>query len=192
MKKKSPIKKKKSHPNLSRINVLPVMGRPTLYDPVKTLEATREYIESCKDGYAFVPVEATIYLDEQADVKEKVKKETEKVKQSTSPTKMKMHKVVKLPMLEGLALHLHVHKDTIQEWKKVHPDFSVLIEEILTRQAMALVNNGLSGEYSHTIAKVMLVKHGYIDRQDSENKHKGLPSLSDLLKQAAKRSRGEA
>lgn len=192
MKNKSPIKKKKSA-GKGRIGSAPHPGgRPTIYDPVKTLEATREYIESCKDGYTFTPVEATIYLNDGDDVKEKTKKETAKVKQSTSPTKMKMQRVVRLPTIEGLAVHLHIHKDTIHEWRKIHAEFSDLIDDLLNKQANALINNGLSGEYSQIITKVLLVKHGYIDRQDSENKHKGLPSLSTLLKKAAERSRGEA
>lgn len=175
MKKKSA--KKKSHPNLGKINTQRHPWRPTLYDAVKTLAGTREYLESCKDGYAFVPVQETVILVG--------------IKKKHTPTKMQVQKVVKLPTIEGLANHLHINKDTVQEWRKIYPDFSVLIEELLNNQAAALINNGLSGEYSQVIAKVLLVKHGYIDRQDSENKHKGLPSLSKLLSAAAKRERGE-
>lgn len=68
---------------------------------------------------------------------------------------------VKLPTLEGLAFFLRVHKDTIQEWKKNHDEFSVLIGDLLAKQAEALINNGLSGNYNPTIAKVLLAKHGY-------------------------------
>lgn len=70
-------------------------------------------------------------------------------------------KTVNLPTLEGLAYHLKINKDTIQEWRKVHPEFSVLLGDLLAKQALSLVNNGLSGNYNPTIAKVLLTKHGY-------------------------------
>lgn len=68
---------------------------------------------------------------------------------------------VNLPSLEGLAYALKINKDTVQEWKKVHVEFSVLIEELLNKQARSLLNNGLAGTYNSTIAKVLLTKHGY-------------------------------
>ena len=55
---------------------------------------------------------------------------------------------VNLPSIEGLAFFLKINKDTIQEWKKKHQDFSVLIGELLAKQAKELINKGLSGQYS--------------------------------------------
>lgn len=68
---------------------------------------------------------------------------------------------VNLPTIEGLAYHLKINKDTIYDWRKVHVEFSELIDELLHKQALSLVNNGLSGSYNSTIAKVLLTKHGY-------------------------------
>lgn len=68
---------------------------------------------------------------------------------------------VNLPTIEGLAYKLKINKDTIYTWRKEKPEFSELIEELLHKQAQSLVNNGLSGNYNPTIAKVLLTKHGY-------------------------------
>lgn len=80
---------------------------------------------------------------------------------------LNLKKKVNLPTLEGLAYEIKVNKDTIQEWRKVHPEFSVLIGELLAKQARSLVNNGLSGSYNPTIAKVLLTKHGYREGIDA-------------------------
>jgi hypothetical protein len=68
---------------------------------------------------------------------------------------------VNLPTIEGLAYHLKINKDTIYDWRKIYLEFSELIDELLHKQALSLVNNGLSGNYNSTIAKVLLTKHGY-------------------------------
>lgn len=82
---------------------------------------------------------------------------------------------VKIPTLEGLAYHIKVNKDTIQEWKKQHKEFSVLIQELLNKQAQELISKGLSGDYNPTIAKVLLTKHGYREGTDITTDDKALP-----------------
>jgi hypothetical protein len=77
---------------------------------------------------------------------------------------------VNVPTVEGLALHLEVTRSTVYLWQKEHPDFSDIIETLLQKQAKALINNGLGGGYNPTIAKVLLTKHGYSDRQEVEQK----------------------
>lgn len=81
-------------------------------------------------------------------------------------------KKVELPSLEGLAFRLRVNKDTIQEWRKEHEEFSVLISQLLSKQGRALVNKGLSGAYNPTIAKVLLTKHGYREGIDTTSNEK--------------------
>jgi len=77
---------------------------------------------------------------------------------------------VHLPSIEGLAIYLKVNRDTIYEWRKVHEDFSDILDELLSRQAETLLNNGLSGDYNSTIAKLVLAKHNYVDRQEMTGK----------------------
>lgn len=82
---------------------------------------------------------------------------------------------VNLPSIEGLAFHLEVSRSTVYLWQKEHPEFSDILEVLLQKQAQALLNNGLSGSYNSTIAKLILTKHGYTDRQeiDQNTKHSG-------------------
>jgi DNA-packaging protein gp3 len=75
---------------------------------------------------------------------------------------------VKLPTIEGLARHLKVNRDTLYAWAKVHAEFSDILEDIRAEQADKLINNGLSGDYNPTITKLMLTKHGYSDKIDTD------------------------
>lgn len=127
------------------------MGRPTEYTPAFTASA-RVYIELCTD-----------------EMEQLVSGESEKF------TKYENRLKVKLPSIEGLALYLGIHRDTIYEWEKTYPEFSDIIGDLRAKQAETLINNGLSGAYNSTIAKVLLAKHGYKDAQDIDQntKHSG-------------------
>lgn len=72
-------------------------------------------------------------------------------------------KSVKIPTIEGLAVALKIHRDTIYAWEKEKGKelFSDILAELRAKQANALINNGLAGNYNPTIAKVLLTKHGY-------------------------------
>lgn len=121
-------------------------GRPTDYSE-SMYQKTREYIDSCED-------------------------ETKLIGDGISS---KMITKVKLPSIDGLALHLGVRRSTIYEWQKHNSEFSDIIETLLQKQASVLLNNGLSGAYNPTIAKVILTKHGYTDKQeiDQKTEHSG-------------------
>lgn len=71
-----------------------------------------------------------------------------------------------LPSIEGLALHLEIHRSTVYDWQKKYPEFSDIIETLLQKQAQLLINSGLEGTYNPTISKVILTKHGYTDKQE--------------------------
>jgi hypothetical protein len=90
--------------------------------------------------------------------------------QGESFTKYETKLVVKLPSVEGLALYLEVSRSTVYLWQKQHKEFSDIIETLLQKQAQVLINKGLSGDYNPTIAKVLLTKHGYTDKQEIDQK----------------------
>jgi hypothetical protein len=74
------------------------------------------------------------------------------------------------PSHVGLALYLELAKSTVYDWAS-DPEkkpFSDIFERCLNMQEKALINNSLLGEYNSTIAKVMLTKHGYSDKQQTE------------------------
>ncbi len=134
------------------------LGRPTIYGQ-EMLNKTKEYVETCEDD----EVQQTIGM-------------------SAKGTELFKNKViVNLPSIEGLAYHLGIHKDTIYEWCKSFSDFSDVIDKLRAKQAKALINKGLSGDYNPTIAKVLLTKHGYIDKQDVTSDGKAIKGNSIIF-----------
>lgn len=138
---------------------MPDPGRPTLYSE-EMLTKAREYIESCQD------------------------KEVEREGRGDSV----IYKIqAKLPTRGGLARYLGVARSTLYEWAEQHQDFSDIMEELGSEQEDRLINNGLSGDYNPTIAKVLLTKHGYregIEQTGLEGKDL-IPENSERVKDAA-------
>jgi len=123
-------------------------------------ELAIEYLDSCKDSYT----------------------ERDKLK-------------VKLPSIEWLARHFQkenipVHRSTIYEWKEIYPEFSDILEAILSEQAERLINSSISGEYNSNIAKLLMGKHWYSDKQEIDQNIKAevnnlsTTSTDELLKLA--------
>lgn len=76
------------------------------------------------------------------------------------------------------ALDNNLDRDTLQEWAKIHPTFSVAYKKATLWQEHYLVNNGLSGSVEQPMAIFVLKNNvGYKDKQEieanvkSENKH---------------------
>lgn len=130
-------------------------GRPTEYRP-KILKSAKAYLDSCKD------VETERQVGEKIVVRLKVN----------------------LPSIEGLARFLGIARSTIYEWEKEHKEFSDILEDIKTEQAQRLLNNGLSGDYNSTIAKLILTKHNYTDKTETDITSKGeqFPTIINIIK----------
>jgi len=136
-------------------------GRPTIYSD-EILIKTQEYIDLCED--------------EEVD---------QVVGMSAKGTELYKNKLkVNLPTIEGLAYHLNINKDTIYEWCKVHGGFSDVIDNLRAKQARELVSKGLSGDYNPTIAKVLLSKHGYSEKQEVDVTTQGEKIQSSLSAEA--------
>lgn len=73
-----------------------------------------------------------------------------------------------MPSIEGLALHLMVHRDTIWQWCKEEDkkDFSDIVEAIFQKQGKTLVNQGAIGNFNPTISKLLLSKHNYREQTE--------------------------
>lgn len=92
-----------------------------------------------------------------------------------------------LPTVEGLALELCVHKDSLYEWAKpcvedhqheetcgLRLEFSDMLGDLKNKQAQKLVQNSLLNRYNPTIAKLLLSsKHGYVEKSEVDNTHHG-------------------
>jgi len=78
-------------------------------------------------------------------------------------------KKVDLPTIEGFALFLGVNKTSLYEWEKIHPVFSNALDKIRTEQQTRLINEGLSGNYNSTIAKLILSSnHGMREKSEQD------------------------
>lgn len=73
---------------------------------------------------------------------------------------------VKLPTIEGLARYLNIARSTLYLWQKEDGEFSDIIEDLQVEQVDRLINMGLQGAYNPTIAKVLLSKHNYTEKQE--------------------------
>lgn len=88
---------------------------------------------------------------------------------------------VKLPTIEGFAAFLDVNKTTLYEWEEKYPEFSNALDKIRVEQQTRLIDNGLSGDYNATIAKLVLsANHNMREKTDNEQRISGGLSLSGL------------
>ena len=76
-----------------------------------------------------------------------------------------------VPTVAGLACVLGVVRDTCYQWAKDEdkPEFSDILSELAQKQERCLVRGGLMSEYNSAIAKMMLTKHGYSDKVESDH-----------------------
>ncbi len=126
-----------------------VLGRPTKYTKDINKQALG-YIATCGENY--IVLDKAVIKDGELAEEQYVKKE------------------IKLPTVEGLALELDVHRDTLYTWAKEYEDFSDTLETLKKKQAEMLIQNGLSGDYNSTIAKLILsANHGINEKSESES-----------------------
>jgi hypothetical protein len=128
------------------------MARPVEYTEEIGIKA-RKYLKACKDEY-------TEFHKTRADGSNSFERIVN----------------VKIPTIEGLALAIGIARSTVYLWKDKYDEFSDIIEDLMASQGEKLLNNGLSGTYNSTIAKVLLTKHGYREGVDSTTNGKDLPT----------------
>ncbi len=128
-------------------------GRPTKYKP-DLIEKVDEYLKTCVE-----------------EVEDYIKSDGAK---STSYQRI-VH--ANIPKRQGFASYIDVNVDTLNEWSKKYPDFSVALKKIDREQHNRLVEGGLSGTYSPVITKLMLSNnHGYREKSDVTTDGKELPT----------------
>jgi hypothetical protein len=83
-----------------------------------------------------------------------------------------------VPSVAGLSVYLEISRTTIYAWAKEasKADFSYILESILAKQEQISLAKGLNGEFNSTIVKLLLGKHGYSDRAETQS----LITFSDL------------
>lgn len=92
---------------------------------------------------------------------------------------------VLLPTIEGLALELDLDRDTIYAWETVpelaeeptdadvekrdlRTQFSYIVRRLRLSQAQKLLQNSLVGRYNPIITKLLLSKHGYVEKSEQD------------------------
>jgi len=94
---------------------------------------------------------------------------------------------VSLPTIEGFGKFINIPKPTIYAWRKVHPEFLDSLDKILDEQKKRLLENGLSGTYNSTIAKLILSSnHGMAEKTVSTQvvvTADEIKELDEILKQ---------
>lgn len=85
-----------------------------------------------------------------------------------------------VPSVAGLATILKVNRSTIYEWAAdaEKSEFSNIYNQILAEQEQITLSNGLNGDFNATIAKLLLGKHGYSDKAETQTTVT-LDSMSD-------------
>lgn len=71
-----------------------------------------------------------------------------------------------VPSMAGLACYIGVSRETVNEWTKIHSEFSDTAKAVMVMQERMLVNGGLSRANDASITKLLLASnHGYSDKQ---------------------------
>ena len=73
-----------------------------------------------------------------------------------------------VPSIVGLSNALGVSRSTLYLWADEYKEFSDILEGVNAQQERKLLSGGLGGDYNSAIVKLMLGKHGYTDRQQTE------------------------
>ncbi len=90
-------------------------------------------------------------------------------------------KIDEVISLCGLAVYVQVCEDTLQEWKSVHPEFSVSLNKIKQLSKNMLFNMGLKGDYNSAIVKLGLsANHGMSETTKQE--HGVTKDFADIYK----------
>ena len=68
----------------------------------------------------------------------------------------------------GLGLYLDITTETMYKWAKEDSksEFSDILENIKATQHEMLIGNAITGTFNANIAKLVLGKHGYSDKQE--------------------------
>jgi len=74
-----------------------------------------------------------------------------------------------IPSNVGLALHLRVSPQTLDNWAEnpEHSEFLGILTDIQASQHELLINSGLTGDFNSAITKLVLGKHGYSEKSEN-------------------------
>ena len=90
-----------------------------------------------------------------------------------------------VPSIVGLCEFLGVARSTLYLWSDQVEDFADVMEAVKEKQELVTLNQALPGNFNATIAKLLLAKHGYHDKLETENLNRNMelqPLTDDQVK----------
>lgn len=92
-----------------------------------------------------------------------------------------------VPSVVGLAISIGISKSTCYEWAKYEDRkaFSDILTRVENLQEQKLMQGGLGGDFNPAITKMMMTKHGYSDRIETDNKHDVSDPMKELMAHVA-------
>ena len=75
-----------------------------------------------------------------------------------------------VPSVAGLSVEIGISRETAHKWRREedkYPEFADMLIEMLSIQERKLLSGGLGGDMNSNITKLMLCKHGYSDKQET-------------------------
>lgn len=75
-----------------------------------------------------------------------------------------------VPSVVGLCDYIEISKSTAYDWASQpnKKEFSDILGEIASKQERELINGSLKGDLNANISKLMMTKHGYSDKQETD------------------------
>ncbi len=88
-----------------------------------------------------------------------------------------------IPSAAGLACWLGIAKSSVYLYSDQDEEFSDTLSAIQAKQETVTLNNGMTGKFNSTIAKLVLANHGYSDKvqQDVTTNGKDITSSGDAV-----------
>ncbi|HSW99491.1 MAG TPA: terminase small subunit [Patescibacteria group bacterium] len=88
--------------------------------------------------------------------------------QNCVPKFTKRKSIAGIPTIEGLALRLDISRDTVYRWARENHQFARILDRLNLKQADQVIQEGAVGHYSPKITGVMLARHGYVEKTETE------------------------
>lgn len=74
-----------------------------------------------------------------------------------------------IPSVVGLAAHLDVTRRTLYTWATDFEEFADIMERVSLNQELTLLNGGLGGTLQPMLSKLVLGKHGYSEKVETDH-----------------------
>ena len=75
-----------------------------------------------------------------------------------------------VPMLVGMSIHCGITEKTRMKYEKEHEAMGIVCAGVREAQQQVLINKGLTKIHDNSLTKLMLMKHGFTDKQTVDMK----------------------